>query len=158
MIDSWEAFFGSAMDAGDEFSDTISQGSLRSNRSIFSRRQQPQQQEQQQQQQQPSISSTKSPGTPTAGGAPRGFVAPTASIGKAIARVGGSGVGVAARVGEDRRMSQLQIPDGASEVSRDVGGLELDEGWDEKFVYKVCFFMIWFGLVGLFGLGRFDFV
>ena len=41
----------------------------------------------------------------------------------------------------DMPMARVAGPAGgediASDVSRDVAGLELDEGWDEKFVYKV---------------------
>lgn len=37
---------------------------------------------------------------------------------------------------DDEAPAQPLLNDGASEMSRDMG-LELEEGWDEKFVYKV---------------------
>lgn len=110
------------MEAADDLSDTISQASLRSRRSIRSMR--------------PAVLPAEGGGapspstpTPTASGAPRAFAAPSASGRRAsvrgvgelsVARVAGPGMG----------------DDGVSDASRDVGGLEL-EGWDEKFVYKV---------------------
>lgn len=105
----------------DDQSDTISQGSLRSHRSNFStsRRQTT-----------PSAS-TKSPearGTAQYAIAATPRAGPRAVMGATVARVPGM---------EQRQVPNINIGDGASEMSRDVGGLELEEGWDEKFVYKV---------------------
>lgn len=112
------------MDAGDENSDTLSQGTMRSHRSAYSTSRRYQY----------TSASTKSPGTATGAAAQPFASAPSAGGGvKGVVR---GATATVARVGVDRPMPN--IGDGGSEVSRDVGGLQLEEGWDEKFVYKVC--------------------
>lgn len=123
----WEAFFGSAMDAADDFSDTMSQSSLRSRRSIRSRRP-------------PALmEGEKSPSSLAASVPPRAFAATaTPSVGRrGGVRGGGGGGGGAGGMPMARIAGLGNGDDGMSDVSRDVGGLELEEGWDEKFVYKV---------------------
>lgn len=113
------------MEAGDDFSDTMSQTSLRSRRSLHSMR---------------------PPGTPSMGGGGLKTPAmlPPGSAPRAMAAAAPPSVGRRASVrgGEDMPMARVagggagMGDDGMSDASRDVGGLEL-EGWDEKFVYKV---------------------
>lgn len=100
------------MDAADDVSDTVSQGSIVSRRSMYSVRQGDSAVK----------SGMKSPHT--LGGGSRSSVGRRVSVmpmakPPTMAMGGGGG------------------DDGMSEASRDVGGLQLDEGWDEKFVYKV---------------------
>lgn len=125
------------MDAEDDLSDTMSQGSLRS---TTSRRHQ-------------ALSTgTKSPGlTPSV---PGFAVASVPGSSKSTARLGVPEIPIArtpeamtatvARGGGQRGGDDEPVPiqiaainDGASEMSRDMGGLDPDDGWDEKFVYKV---------------------
>lgn len=111
------------MDVADDYSDTMSQTSLRSRRSLHSMRP-------------PGTpgmggGGLKAPSMPTPGGVPRAMPA------AAPPSVGRRG---SVRGGEDMPMARVVGAgigdDGMSDASRDVGGLEL-EGWDEKFVYKV---------------------
>lgn len=113
------------MEAEDDFSDTMSQTSLRSRRSLHSMR---------------------PPGTPSMGGGGLKIPAtlPPGSAPRAMAAAAPPSLGRRAslRGGEDMPMARVAGggagigDDGMSDASRDVGGLEL-EGWDEKFVYKV---------------------
>lgn len=136
VTNRWEAFFGSALDVADDLSETFSQVSLRSAKSTLSRKQQA------------TPVGAKSPGH--ASNPPNaGFVSPPLSQVRATARVIGDGGGLGssgrliatiARVpgeGAGDEQQQPLLNDGASELSRDVGGLALEEGWDENFVYKV---------------------
>lgn len=127
----WEAFFGSAMRQDDDPSDTMSQGSMRShsrsNYSTSRRHTTP-------------SASTKSP--EALGSAQQAFAVASRAgarvgMGATVARVPGLGM-------EPRQIPNVNIGDGASEISRDVGGLELEEGWDEKFVYKVMLEISWY--------------
>lgn len=111
------------MDVADDYSDTMSQTSLRSRRSLHSMR---------------------PPGTPSmgAGGLKIPAMPPPGGLPRAMAAAAPPSVGRrgSVRGGEDMPMARVAGAgigdDGMSDASRDVGGLEL-EGWDEKFVYKV---------------------
>lgn len=102
-VSRWEAFFGSAMDAADEMSDTMSETSLFSKRSMHA----------------PGTPGTRNTRPPPSTGGKRQGAMP-------MPMRAGSARGGSIRGGEEAM----------SDVSRDMGGLEL-EGWDEKFVYKV---------------------
>lgn len=90
------------MDAADDTSETMSEASLYSKRSLHS------------------IRPPGTPGTPGTRNNP--------SRGK--------------RPGSTRGGSIRGGDEAVSDVSRDVGGLDM-EGWDEKFVYKVSFVQQW---------------